>query len=308
MAGGDEMMPTVESYLAARRAAGFKLLNSDYLLRSFACFAAKRGEMYIRAQTAIDWAGEAASVAQRDARLKTVCRFARYVRMEDQNHELPPVRHFGYRKTRRVPFIYTCADIERLINTALQSGPHGTLQPQTYATLIALLSATGTRISEALNLRLADMTPEGLLIRKSKFQKTRLVPLHETAANGLQKYLALRRQVCSGDDHVFIDDDGRALRYTVTYWMFQKLLKIAGIGTTHNGHRPRLHELRHTFAVRALEASPEGRDRVGRHMLALATYMGHVNIDATYWYLEATPELLVDIAVAAEGFLTGEQK
>lgn len=164
------MMPAVESYLAARRAAGFKLLNADYLLRSFACFAVKRGEMYIRAQTAIDWAGEAASVAQRDARLKTVCRFARYVRMEDQNHELPPARHFGYRKTRRVPFIYTCADIERLVNTALQSGPPGTLQPQTYATLIALLSATGIRISEALNLGLADTTPEGILIRKSKFQ------------------------------------------------------------------------------------------------------------------------------------------
>jgi integrase len=90
--------------------------------------------------------------------------------------------------------------------------------------------------------------------------------------------------------------------------MFRKLLKIAGIETTHNGHRPRLHELRHSFAVRALEGSPEGRDCVGRHMLALATYMGHVNINATYWYLEATPELLRDIAVAAEGFLTGEQK
>lgn len=301
-------MPAVESCFAARRAAGFKLLNADYLLRSFACFAVKRGEIHIRAQTAIDWAGEPASVAQRDARLKTVCRFARYELMEDQNHELPPVRHFGYRNTHRVPFIYTRADIERLINTALQSGPRGTLQPQTYATLIALLLATGMRISEALNLRLADMTPEGLLIRKSKFQRTRLVPLHETAAEGLQRYLALRRQVCSGDDHVFIGDDGRALRYTVIYWTFQKLLNIAGIGTSHNGHRPRLHELRHTFAVRALEASPEGRDRAGRHMLALATYMGHVNINATYWYLQATPELLRDIAVAAEGFLTGEQK
>ena len=124
----------------------------------------------------------------------------------------------------------------------------------------------------------------------------------------MQRYLTLRRRPRPGDDHVFVDDDGRPLRYTVAYWMFQKLLKIAGIGTTHNGHRPRLHELRHTFAVRALEASPEGRDRVGRHMLALATYMGHVNINATYWYLEATPELLHDIAVAAEGFLTGEQK
>lgn len=120
--------------------------------------------------------------------------------------------------------------------------------------------------------------------------------------------LALRRKLCSADEHVFVDNDGCALRYTVTYWMFQKLSKIAGIGTTHNGHRPRLHELRHTFAVRALEASPEGRDRVGQHMLALATYMGHVNINATYWYLEATPQLLRDIAVAAEGFLTGERK
>jgi hypothetical protein len=89
MAGGDEMMPAVESYLAARRAAGFKLLNADYLLRSFACFAVKRGETHVRAQTAIDWAAEAASVAQRDARLKTVCRFARYLRTEDPSHELP---------------------------------------------------------------------------------------------------------------------------------------------------------------------------------------------------------------------------
>lgn len=302
------MIAAVESYLAVRRAAGFKLLNVEYLLRSFAHFAIERGEIHVRAQTAIDWAGEAASVAQRDARLRTVCRFAQYLRTEDQSHELPPARYFGYRKTRRTPLIYSRADIDCLLSAALQMGPCGTLRPQTYATLIALLSATGMRISEALNLRFADLTAEGLLIRKSKFQKTRLIPLHETAAEGLQRYLTLRRRASPGDNHVFIDNDGRPLRYTVTYWMYQKLLKIAGIGASHNGHRPRLHELRHTFAVRALEASPEGRDRVGQHMLALATYLGHANIDATYWYLEATPELLSDIAFAAERFLTGEQK
>jgi integrase/recombinase XerD len=302
------MMPAVDSYLAARRAAGFKLLSADYLLRSFARFADNRGETHVRAQTAIDWAAEAASVAQRDARLRTVCRFAQYVYAEDRNHELPPARYFGYRKTRRVPYIYSRADVERLINAALQLGPASALQPRTYAALIALLSATGLRISEALNLRIADITPEGLVIRKSKFQKTRLVPLHETAAEGLRKYLTLRRRAHPCVDHAFVDDDGLPLRYTVAYWMFRKLLKTAGIGPTHNSHRPRLHELRHSFAVRALEASPEGRDRVGRHMLALATYLGHVNINATYWYLEATPELLRDVAVAAEGFLTGVQK
>lgn len=302
------MIAAVESYLAVRRAAGFKLLNTEYLLRSFARFAVKHGESHVRAQTAIDWAGEAESVAQRDARLRTVCRFAQYLRTEDQSHELPPARYFGYRKTRRIPFIYSRADIDRLISSALQLGPSGTLRPQTYATLIALLATTGMRISEALNLQFADLTPDGLVIRKSKFQKTRLVPLHETAAAGLQRYLTLRRQANLGDNHVFIDDNGRRLRYTVTYSMYQKLLEIAGICSSHNGHRPRLHEFRHTFAVRALEGSPEGRGRVGQHMLALATYLGHANIYATYWYLETTPELLSDIATAAETFLTGEQK
>ena len=302
------MMPAVESYLAVRRAAGFDLLNAGYLLRSFARFASQRGEMHIRTHSAIDWATEAASVAQRDARLKCVCLFARYLRAEDPNHELPPAGYFGYRKSRRVPFIYSHTDIDRLIKAALQLGHPGALQPQTYATLIALLSVTGVRISEALHLQIADITPEGLLIRKSKFQKTRLVPLHETAAKGLRTYLTLRRHAPAGDDHVFVDDEGRSLTYCAAYEMFQKLLKIAGIASTPNGQRPRLHGLRHSFAVRALEASPEGRARIGQHMLALATYLGHVNIYSTYWYLEATPELLRDIAVAAERFLTGEQK
>ncbi|MEX3935811.1 hypothetical protein AB4Y32_29140 [Paraburkholderia phymatum] len=164
------MMSAVESYLAACRAAGFKMSNVEYLLRSFARFAVNRGETHVRAQTAIDWATEAASVAQRDARLKTVCRFARYLFIEDQNHELPPVRYFAYRKTRRAPYIYTRTDIEQLIDAALKLEPTNALRPQTYASLIALLSATGLRVSEALNLRSADITPEGLVIRKSKFQ------------------------------------------------------------------------------------------------------------------------------------------
>jgi integrase/recombinase XerD len=302
------MMSDVESYLAVRRAAGFKLSNVEYLLRSFARFAVNRGETHVRAQTAIDWASEAASLAQRDARLKTVCRLARYLSIEDQNHELPPVQYFACRKARRAPYIYTPADIERLIDAALKLEPTNALRQHTYATFIALLSVTGLRVSEALNLRFADVTPEGLFIRKSKCQKTRLVPLHDTATEGLHKYLTLRRLANPDDDHVFVDDDGNPLRYTIAYWTFQKLLKLACIGSFSNGQSPRLHGLRHTFAVRALEASPEGRNRVGQHMLALATYLGHTNIKDTYWYLEATPELLRDIATLVEDFLIGEQK
>ena len=170
------------------------------------------------------------------------------------------------------------------------------------ATLIALLSATGFRISEALKLTIADVTRDGLLIRETKFRKTRLVPLHDTAAAGLQRYLA-RRGPGSDDDPVFIDKRGRPLRYIAVKETFDRLVDKAGI-KSRSARRPRLHDLRHTFAVRALQGSPAGRGRCGAHMAALATYMGHVNIYATYWYLEATADLLRDVATAGEAFMS----
>lgn len=300
------MLRAVERYLAVRHTAGFALKNADYLLRRFARFAGERRETHVRATTAIAWASQSVSVAQRDERLKTVCRFTRYMRAEDPQHELPPADHFGYRKTRRVPHIYSRLEIQRLRGAALQLGPPDSLQPQTYATLIGLLAATGLRVSEAVALQCSDVTPHGLLIRKTKFQKTRLVPLHGTAAAGLERYLTRRRRTRSHGEQVFISEDGRPLRYRDAYSTFRKLLRTADL-LPPGGRRPRLQDLRHTFAVRALEASPAGRQGIGQHMVALATYMGHVNIHATYWYLETTPELLRDIAVAGEAFLYGGQ-
>ena len=300
------MISIIERYLAVRRATGFELMNTEYLLRSFARWAAQRGETHIRSESAIAWASQTASVAQRDARLKTICLFARYLRSEDPRHELPSANHFGYRKRRRVPHIYSAVEIGRLLNAASQLGPADSLQPHTYRTLIGLLAVTGLRISEALALRFSEVTPQGLLIHRTKFQKTRLVPLHETTAAALDRYL-IRRRERGGGEQVFIAEDGRPLRYRDVYSTFQKVAKAAKVSGSHD-RRPRWHELRHTFAVRALEASPKGRQQVGRHLLALATYMGHVNIDATYWYLEATPELLRDIARAAEKFIRGGQQ
>lgn len=119
---------------------------------------------------------------------------------EDARHELPPVNHFGARKTRRSPHIYSAAEIDRLIEAALRLRPKGGLRSRTYATLIALLSVTGLRISEALKLAVADVTRDGLLIRETKFRKTRLVPLHDTAGAGLK----VRRRPCSKTDPVFV--------------------------------------------------------------------------------------------------------
>jgi len=290
--------------LAVRRAAGFTLSNAEYLLRSLASFATNQDQTHIRTATAIDWASQAESVAQRHTRYQTVCHFAQYLRVEDSRHESPPENHFGYRKTRRVPYIYSRDEINGLILAATKLPSSDSLRPKTYAALISLWAATGLRISEALHLLVSDITPDGLLIRKTKFQKTRLVPLHDTAVAGLGRYLACRQEAHSGGDHVFISDEGQPLIYWKVHSVFRALVKSAGLKPA-GGRWPRIHELRHTFAVRALESSPTGRQRIGQHMLALATYLGHVNINATYWYLETTPELLRDIAVVAENFVQG---
>jgi len=298
------MMTAVESYLALRRAAGFTLSNTEYLLRSFAGFAADQKQTHIRTATAIDWASQAKSVAQRHTRHQTICRFAQYLRVEDLRHELPPANHFGYRKTRRVPHIYSRDEINGLVLAATRLPSSDLLLPRTYAALISLLAATGLRISEALHLLVTDITPNGLLIRRTKFQKTRLVPLHATAVTGLGHYLIHRQEAKRGGDHVFVSDEGQPLVYWKVHGVFRALLKSAGIKPS-GGRWPRIHELRHTLAVRALESSPTGRQRIGQHMLALATYLGHVNINATYWYLETTAELLRDIATVAESFVQG---
>jgi integrase len=295
------MLDAIETYIALRRAAGFAMSNAEYLLESFAAFAAERAQTLVQTQTAIDWAALGPSVAQRDARLKAVCRFVRHVQIEDARHELPPANYFGARKRRRTPHIYSTDEINRLVEAALRLRPKGGLRSLTLATLIALLAATGLRISEALKLTVADVTGDGLLIRETKFRKTRLVPLHETAASGLQCYLA-RRRPHRDDDPVFVGAHGLPLRYIAVKETFDRLVGKAGIRST-GVRRPRLHDLRHTFAVRALQGSPAGRSRCGAHMVALATYMGHVNIYATYWYLEATADLMRDVAAAGEEFL-----
>ncbi len=302
------MIEAINTYLAFRRAAGFELHNDEYLLLSYARFADASRETFIRTSTAIKWASQSVSVAQRDVRLKTLCRFARYICLEDKRHELPPAGHFAYHKSRRLPYIYSDAELNSLIKTALLLGPPDSLHPHTYANLIALLSATGLRISEAMRLQFSDITPDGLLIRNTKFRKSRLVPLHDSTVVGLERYLKRRQSVKSISKHVFIDDEGQALSYSRVHYTFKKLLKRANILSPSETTQPRIHDIRHRFAVKSLLHCSSDRNSVSQHMLALATYMGHINVYSTFWYLEAAPELLRNIAFESESFfLKGEQ-
>ncbi len=183
------MKTAVDAYLALRRVAGFALGNTEYLLRSFQRFAHDRHESHIRTATVIAWASQGPSLAQRHTRYETVRRLAVHAQLDDPRHDTPPPRYFGYRTTRRPPRLYTAAEVDQLVAAAAQLPPPDSLRPQTYAALISLLAATGLRISEALALTMADITGDGLVIRKTKFQKTRLVPLHDTAIAGLGEYL-----------------------------------------------------------------------------------------------------------------------
>jgi len=294
------LMKAVDSYLAVRRAAGFELKKTEYLLRSFARFASERGDVHISTPTVMDWASQ---IKTPRYRLEAIVPFARYLQAEDERHEVPPSRVFGPRPSRRIPFIFSQDELNRLIHTATRLEPLDSLRPHTYSTLFSLLAVTGLRISEALNLRFQDITADGLLIHRTKFQKSRLVPLHETAVAGLERYLQRRKRTAAADDHVFVSLRGRRLSRNAVFETFDKLRKAIGLDRGRGGRRPRIHDLRFSFAVRALETCPEGRDNVGRHMLALSTYMGHTHIRYTYWYLQATPHLMRDIAEACDRFL-----
>ena len=300
------MTQALDSYLAVRRSAGFKLKKVEYYLRRFVRFPANEGQAYISAQTAIEWARQGTSPAERSFRLKTVACFARYLSAEDPRHEVPPDDVFGgYQIRRRIPFIFTEADVNRLVEAASLLGPPGALRRHTYSTIFALLSVTGMRISEALNLQFEDVTADGLWIRNSKFGKTRFIPLHPTAVTGLEKYIGLRRRVGGADSHVFISIHGRKSAHSVVHYEFQKAVRLLEFHKRPGQPHPRVHDMRHSFATRALESCPEGRDAIARHMVALSTYLGHCNIWNTYWYLEATPALLTDIASACARFAHG---
>jgi integrase len=300
------LIHAVDTYLAVRRAADFKLDAVERYLRSFAQFAAAQGDSHVVAHTAIAWAEQGASEPQRHNRLSVVIRFARFSHAEDPRHEIPPARVFYGQRRQPTPYIFSDEDIQALLAQAACLGPPHSMRPHTYHTLLALLAVTGLRISEALALRFKDVTPDGLVIRETKFRKSRLVPLHATTTSALQGYLAKRCELALDDDHLFVSRRRRPLSYFTVVDTFHQLLDAAGIPADPGRPRPRLMDLRHTFASRVLETCPDGRDNIGRHMLALTTYMGHARVKSTYWYLSRTPQLMGDIAEACEAFFKEE--
>jgi integrase/recombinase XerD len=300
------MLTQAESYLAVRRAAGFALRCEGVQLKSFAAFSETRGQHCVSSEIAIEWAGLARSISQRARRLGTVIRFARYLQAEDERHEVPPAVFGAEKLPRPTPYILTAEQIRQIVDAAARSG-YRTLRRATYSTLFSLLACTGLRVSEAIRLRFDDITPDGLVIRVTKFRKSRIVPLHETAQAGLERYLQQRRAYAPFDEHVFVSLRRKPLRLADVEAAFGTAAKQVGLPDGPGCSRPTPHSLRHTFAVRALETCSDGRDAISKHTLALSTYLGHSTVANTYWYLEAVPDLMRDIAERAERFVMGGQ-
>ena len=294
------LIRAIEGYLAIRRAAGFALRCEGSLLKNFGAFSEVRTQHYVSTDIAVEWAGLASSVPQRARRLGIVIRLARYLRAEDERHVVPPAVFGPEKSPRPTPYILTGEQIRQLLTAASQLKYR--ICVATYPTLFSLLACTGLRVSEAIQLRFDDITPDGLLIRRTKFRKSRLVPLHDTAQAGLQRYLEQRRLYAPLDDHVFVSFQGKPLSVSAVDEAFRTAVKRIAMPPGPKRIRPRPHSLRHSFAVRALQTCPDGRDSITKHMLALSTYLGHSKVAHTYWYLEAVPELMRDIADHTEQY------
>lgn len=292
-------------YIDLKRSVGFKF-QVEHILRGFVAFAEKRGDRHIKSARVLEWAALAPSPAQRRNRLLIVRRFALVMHAENAHHQIPAQDALGKVRFKRPrPYIYNAQDIGRLIQAAAALKPAGTMRSSMYSTLFGLLAATGMRISEAFALQVDDVTPDGLLVRATKFHKSRLLPLHVTTQRMLDRYLADRSREGGAARTLFVSIAGKRLSYTTVRSVFLRLLDPIGLRGAHAGRDPRIHDLRHTFAVRSLEQCGHDRDAVARHILALSTYLGHTHVANTYWYLQTTPVLMAQIAEAGEALLRG---
>src|SRR4030095_13397666 len=226
--------------------AGFGLRVTEGFLRNYARFATARGETHVSEQTVLEWAALVPSASQRGRRLEAMRIFARHAQAEDTQHEVPRQNIFPRWRLLYRPFIFTEVQIRQLLKQAASLPPSDSLRPWTYCTLFSLLAVTGLRISEALALRFEDITADGLVIRTTKFHKSRLVPLHPSAQAGLERYLERRRQLGGGDDHVFISLRRRGLCYSAVLETFRTLVREIGLQSDprRSGPRPRIHDFR----------------------------------------------------------------
>ncbi|MFZ1446903.1 MAG: tyrosine-type recombinase/integrase [Candidatus Dechloromonas phosphoritropha] len=295
----------IDAYLAERRRLGFELRSRDTMLAGFARYVTDRHHRGpLTADLMVDWARQdkwhRETRSTWAARLAKVRHFARYLKQFEPDTEVPEELVFGPEPGRVAPHIFHEDEIVELLAAARRLGPHGSIRPATYETLFGLMASTGLRVSEALHLRDSDVDlKHGMLtIRQTKFAKSRQLPMHPSTVAALAQYRRQRtRHISARADIAFlISSRGQRLGQPLGDRQAHRVFNALGdsLGWVNRGAHatPRLHDLRHTFAVqRMMLWHADGTD-IDQMMLALSTYMGHAEIFYTYWYLTAVPELM----------------
>jgi integrase len=291
---------SLDAYLAIRRGLGTELVRSGAYLRRFVEFLDREGARVVTTALALRWAATGASATACASRLNDVRRFAAWLSATDPRTEVPPRGLMPDRYRRRPPYVYSDEEVEHIVLQAARLPSELGLRGQTYATLFGLLATAGLRLSEALALdRLnVDLRTGLLAIRRTKFGKSRFVPIHESARVALQRYARLRdRLVPRPTSPAFLlSERGTRIKQFTARYNFVVVSRVLGLRPPnrghHHGHGPRLHDLRHRLAARTLVRwYREGRD-VERELPKLSAYLGHAHVADTYWYIEAVPELL----------------
>ena len=297
----------IKNYLDLRRSLGFKLRKEGIYLSKFASFMEAKNITHITTQLALEWAQQNPSSQPPTwaQRLGFVRSFTRYHIAADPQTEIPPPGLLPFSPHRARPYLYSEEEIAHLLRCALELHPIDGLRPWTFYCLLVLLSVTGLRIGEAIRLQLEDVNlQDGLLvICGTKFGKSRLVPIHRTTQEVLAEYLARRERCLAGrsvSSFFFINSHGHHLYIGDIHRVFYKLSRQTGLRGATASHGPRLHDFRHRFAVQTLLRWYRSGEDAERHLPVLSTYLGHVHVADTYWYLSACPELMAQAVARLE--------
>ncbi|MBS1213051.1 MAG: int [Proteobacteria bacterium] len=289
-----------QEYLAMRRSLGFKLRESGKRLSDFVSFMERRRASYITHQLALIWAQQLSNVqpCQWAQRLSIVRGFARHRSASDPRTQIPPEGLLPFRPKRAQPYLYTDDEIRRLLQAALRLPCNsGGLRPWTYYCLFGLLSVSGMRLGEVRNLELqdVDLNAAVLTIRGAKFGKSRLVPLHPSTRDVLADYITRRNRIWGprpASSYLFLSSRGNHLDFGEIHRTFYSISRQVGLRRLSDSHGPRLHDMRHRFAVNTLLHWYRAGDDAERRLPILSAYLGHVHVNDTFWYLSAWPELM----------------
>lgn len=288
----------VHDYLALRRSLGFQLRDAGIALSKFVAFLEARDATHITIALALEWAQQNPHVqpAAWAQRLSYVRGFARHHAASDPNTEILPSGLLPFHPRRARPYLYSDEEIERRLECALSLTPIGGLRPWTYHCLLGLLSVAGLRIGEAIRLKFEDVDLQQALltIRGTKFGKSRIVPIHPSTREVLAQYVTRRDQFLAGrtGPTLFVTKRGTPLDMGDVRRTFYQLSRRIGLRGATASHGPRLHDFRHRFAVQTLLRWYRSGEDVERRLPVLSTYLGHVHVADTYWYLSACPELM----------------